>query len=129
MIEQRLKELLSELYLVRNDLNMTITDEGIFQEACSFLRGELANANRGKWQTKPLSPVQQSATSPSLSLIDGKSTFVQKIVNASYKEQATEKQKNFIYKNHIDADTENLTKLEANKLIEAWIRKNGGKKK
>lgn len=95
MNEKKLHEIINKLIQVRGESSLKISDECIFIQACTYERGEIAN--------------------------QGKS-FVNKLADSIPKpsekrEMATEKQLNYIYRNNLNVDTKDLTKLEATKII------------
>lgn len=113
MIQQRLPELLNDLLTVIEKFELKVSDEVVFQESCSFLRGELANANRKDWKK----PNYNSTDSPSVPTSSN-------LPNIPLR--ATERQIEFLLKNSIDVNTENLTKTEAHRLIGEFKKKQHG---
>ena len=103
-MKQRIIEIITELRDVIKVEELNINDDTLFSEAVSCWRGEQV----GKCKNQQFKPTFQPTTRPS---------FV----------PATEKQKNYIYKLDANANTENLSKQEAARIIQEALDEKRGK--
>ena len=92
-MKERIIEIIKELKEVKETEKLDISDDNLFSESISTYRGEQASLNRPCFRNE----IPKSKTEP-----------------------ATEKQKYFIHKNNIDANTENLSKAEATQIIKKF---------
>lgn len=93
-MKQRIKEIVNELRGVIVDECLSVSHDTLFKEAVSCYRGEKAG---------------ESKSTP------------KKTMNPN--EPATQKQIDFIHKNNLDVNTEQITKKEANQIIKEHIEK------
>lgn len=109
----RLTELIKSLQKVVKDLDLSVNDSIIFEQACSYHRGELINKNF-KENRDILNPVKQTKSNEP------------KQENKAIDRLPTEKQLNFLKKNRI-AINEGLTRKDASIMIDNLIKLMGGK--
>ena len=100
MENKRLSELITQLKNVAINNRLNISDETIFEQACTYERGELANQNKS--YSKPL-PSQAEPCGNTDKVIKGS-------------DNPTEKQINFLKKHNIKINPK-LTKQEAKIMI------------
>ena len=97
-MKQRVKEIMKELYEAHLDFRKETNEMEDIKLPYELLFSEACSCYRGE------------------KVGNSKSKSPNKIL-------ATEKQKNFIYKNNMDVNTETLTKKEATQLIKEFLEK------
>jgi hypothetical protein len=103
MNKQNLHKIITDLIEVRGERDLRISDEVLFEQACTFAREESMN------QSQQL----KVEVSESEKIVRG-------TPRADMPIPATKNQLDFIYKNNISVDTKNLTKHEAYLIIKEF---------
>lgn len=119
-MKQRLTEIINELRDVCKIEELSITDEVLFREACTFIRGEIANSsrkdfNKNQFTAKSFSSTNLAPSPQAKFFKHDKPTYNHKSVDTS--SLATPNQIDFLAKQNLDLNFETLTKAEAFSLI------------
>lgn len=93
-MKDRINKIISDLDSVCVDNKLNISDECLLVQACSFYRGEKAGEK-----------------------FNSKASVTKEVDKSIDPKLATEKQKQYIYSNNLDANTQTLTKAEAFEII------------
>jgi hypothetical protein len=88
---EKLKKYIQELQKIRDELKLQLTDEVIFHEASSFLRGELASSNKAVRNYERKSQIMTKPTQKQIDFLNK-----HKVKIPSTRGEATELIKNYI---------------------------------